>query len=411
MKLSEELTWRGFVNQTTFKDITDLDLQKRTFYFGVDPSASSMTIGNLAAAMMVKVLIKHGYTPILLVGGATGLIGDPDGKKQERELLTTEQISENKQSIAEQYKTLFSGQEFEIVDNYDWFKDIGYLDFLRDIGKNLSMTQLLDREFVKNRIGKDGAGISYAEFSYSLIQGYDFLHLFRNNDVTLQVCGADQWGNSLAGVEMIRKLEGKEAHVYSVPLIVNKTTGVKFGKSEDGAVWLDPMLTSAFKFYQFWLNLDDEGVGEYIKIYTSITPEEYDELMKEFEVNRASRSAQKYLAYEVTKLIHGEKRAESVKRVSDVLFGAGSFAELSNDNIEELATEIPVVQSKDIISALVESKLTQSNSEARRFIESGAISINGEKVTLGTELKTISLNNGYLLLKKGKNSVGLIKSV
>lgn len=409
MKLSEELTWRGFVNQTTFKDITELDKEKRTFYFGVDPSASSMTIGNLAAAMMVRVLMKHGYTPILLVGGATGLIGDPDGKKQERDLLTIEQIAQNKQSITEEYKTIFSGQDFEIVDNYDWFKDIGYLDFLRDIGKHLSMTQLLDREFVKNRIGKDGAGISYAEFSYSLIQGYDFLHLFRNNNVTLQVCGADQWGNSLAGVEMIRKLEGKEAHVYSVPLIVNKSTGVKFGKSEDGAVWLNPELTSAFKFYQFWLNLDDEGVGDYIKIYTSITPEEYDNLMKEFEANRASRTAQKYLAYETTKLIHGEKRAESVKRVSDVLFGAGSFSKLSNDDIDELAGEILVVESKDIIAALVDANLAQSNSEARRFIESGAVSINGEKVALGTELKAIAHNNGYLLVKKGKNSFALVK--
>ncbi len=410
MKLSEELTWRGFVNQTTFKDITELDNEKRTFYFGVDPSASSMTIGNLASAMMVKVLMKHGYTPILLVGGATGLIGDPDGKKQERELLTIEQISENKQSIAEQYKTVFSGQEFEIVDNYDWFKDIGYLDFLRDIGKHLSMTQLLDREFVKNRIGKDGAGISYAEFSYSLIQGYDFLHLYRSKNVTLQVCGADQWGNSLAGVEMIRKLDGKEAHVYSVPLIVNKTTGVKFGKSEDGAVWLDSELTSAFKFYQFWLNLDDEGVGDYIKIYTAIPPEEYDELMKDFESNRASRSAQKYLAYEVTKLVHGEKRAESVKRVSEVLFGAGLFAELSSDDIEELATEIPVVEPEDVISALVDSNLAKSNSEARRFIESGAVSINGEKITVQDDRTLHKAPIGYLLLKRGKNGFALIKN-
>lgn len=410
MKLSEELTWRGFVNQTTFKDITKLDNEKRTFYFGVDPSASSMTIGNLASAMMVKVLMKHGYTPILLVGGATGLIGDPDGKKQERELLTTQQISENKQSITEQYKTVFSGQEFEIVDNYDWFKDIGYLDFLRDIGKHLSMTQLLDREFVKNRIGKDGAGISYAEFSYSLIQGYDFLHLYRSKNVTLQVCGADQWGNSLAGVEMIRKLEAKEAHVYSVPLIVNKSTGVKFGKSEDGAVWLDPNLTSAFKFYQFWLNLDDEGVGDYIKIYTAIAPEEYDELMKDFEAHKASRSAQKYLAYEVTKLVHGEKRAESVKRVSDVLFGSGSFAELSNDDIQELATEIPVVESDEVISALVDSNLAKSNSEARRFIESGAVSINGEKITIQDDRTLHKAPIGYLLLKRGKNGFALIKN-
>ena len=268
MSLSEELSWRGFVNQTTIDDITELDSQPRTFYFGVDPSADSMTIGNLAAAMMVRHFIKHGHKAILLVGGATGLIGDPDGKKDERNLKTIEEINRNKAAIAQQYQQLFAGNDFQIVDNYDWFKNISYLDFLRDIGKHTSMTQMLDRDFVKKRIGEGGSGISYAEFSYSLIQGYDFLHLYRTYGVTLQLCGADQWGNSLAGASLVRKLESSEVDVFSTPLVINKTTGKKFGKSEDGAVWLDSNKTSVYKFYQFWLNLDDLGVIDYLKIYT-----------------------------------------------------------------------------------------------------------------------------------------------
>jgi len=408
MTLSEELQWRGFVNQTTFKSLDELDRQKRTFYWGVDPSADSMQIGNLAAAMMVKVFMNHGYKPVLLVGGATGLIGDPDGKKQERDLKSIEEINDNVKGLLKQYEIVFDGQKFDTVNNNDWFKNINYLEFLRDVGKHLSMTQLLDREFVKARIGEGGAGISYAEFSYSLIQGYDFLHLYKEKNVTLQVCGADQWGNSLAGVEMIRKLAGGEAHVYSVPLIVNKTTGVKFGKSEDGAVWLDPAKTSPFKFYQFWLNLDDEGVGDYIKIYTSIKKDEFDSMMKDFEADKASRLAQRYLAYEVTKLIHGEKRVESVKDVSEVLFGQKDFTELNKDDIGELDKEIPHAGAKDIIEALVNSNLASSNSEARRFVESGAVSINGEKVSLETDLNSLEENHGYLLLKRGKNSFALI---
>jgi len=257
MDLSQELTWRGFVNQTTFSTLTDIN-EPRTFYWGVDPSADSMTVGNLAAAMLVRHFIDHGHKAILLVGGATGMIGDPDGKKQERELQSVETIAQNKAALAKQYETIFAGKSFEIVDNYDWFKTINYLDFLRDSRKHASMTQMLDRDFIKSRIGEGGEGISYAEFSYSLIQGYDFLHLFREKGVTLQLAGADQWGNSITGVQLIRRLESKEAHVFTTPLVVNKATGVKFGKSEAGAVWLDPQKTSPYKFYQFWLNHADE---------------------------------------------------------------------------------------------------------------------------------------------------------
>lgn len=407
MTLSEELTWRGFVNQTTFADITDLDNESKTFYWGCDPSSDSLTVGNLAAGMMARVFIQHGYKPVILVGGATGMVGDPKDD-EERQLKSLDEIDNNKKAIAAQYKQIFDGQDFTLVDNYDWFKDIKFLDFLRDIGKHTSMSQMLDREFVKARVGKDGVGLSYAEFSYSLIQGYDFLHLFREHGVTLQLCGSDQWGNSVTGVDLIRRLEGKEAHVYSTPLVINKATGKKFGKSEDGAVWLDPAKTSPFKFYQFWLNVDDEGVGDYIKVYTSIHPEEYDKLMAEFEANKAGRAAQKYLAYEATKLVHGQQRADSVRNVSDVLFAQKDFSELSKEDIDELATEIPSTKSSDIISALVDSGLASSNSEARRFVESGAVSVISEKVTLETDLKSLTANNGRLLLKRGKNSFALI---
>lgn len=404
MKLSEELTWRGFVNQMTYADISELDKEPVAFYWGVDPSADSMTIGHLAAAMMVRHFIAHGHKAVLLVGGATGLIGDPDGKKQERDLKSPEEVAKNIAGITGQYKMIFAGQEFEIVNNADWFKDMTYLEFLRDIGKHMSMTQLLDREFVKKRIGEGGAGISYAEFSYSLIQGYDFLHLFREKGVTLQVCGADQWGNSLSGVEMIRKVEGKTAHVYSFPLVINKNTGVKFGKSEAGAVWLDAAKTSTYQFYQFWLNVDDDGVSDYLKLFTMIEPNEYEKLMADFQTNPAARAAQKHLAYEVTKIIHGEAAAASARKVTETLFGGRNIAELSDDDIALLANEIPGVQiNTSLVDLLVKADAAASNGDAKRLLESGAISINGEKVLEDTVI------DRRALVKKGKNTFILVK--
>jgi len=403
MKLSEELAWRGFVNQTTYKDISVLDGEPITFYWGVDPSASSMTVGNLAAAMMVRRFIDHGHKAVLLVGGATGLIGDPDGKKQERDLKSLEEIDKNIAGISAEYKTIFAGEPFEIVNNYDWFRDIGYMDFLRDIGKHLSMTQLLDREFVQSRIGEGGAGISYAEFSYSLIQGYDFLHLFREKGVTLQVCGADQWGNSLAGVEMIRKLEGGEAHVYSTPLVVNKSTGVKFGKSEGGAVWLDPEQTSIYKFYQFWLNADDEGVVDYLKIYTLLPRDEIERLETSVQQNPAEREAQKVLAYEVTTLVHGEAAAQTVQKVTEVVFSSGDASQMSQDELDVLAKELPTGDTADLVEALVSTGLASSNGDARRLIASGAVSVNGQKAG---DTATVTKP---ALLKKGKNSFALVR--
>ena len=402
MKLSEELMWRGFTNQMTFTDIEQVN-EPRKFYFGVDPSADSMTIGNLAAAMMVRLFIEHGYEAYLLVGGATGMIGDPDGKKDEREVRNREDVERNKAAISRQYKKVFAGQDFHIVDNATWFSEINYIDFLHDIGKYMSMTQLLDREFVQTRIGEGGSGISYAEFSYSLIQGYDFLHLYRNHGVTMQLCGADQWGNSTTGVTLIRKLEGGEAHVFSTPLVINKTTGKKFGKSEDGAIWLDESKTSVYKFYQFWLNVDDEGVIDYMKIYTTLDPNTIEAIAENHAVNPGARSAQKVLAREVTDIVHGATRRESVERVTEVLFGGGDFSALSDDDISLLAQEIPRVdEGVGIIEALVVSGAVSSNGEAKRLMKSGAISLNGEKIFEDKPVHQASL------IKKGKNTFVLI---
>ena len=399
MTLSEELKWRGFVNQTTYDDLSAIDGDAVSFYFGVDPSADSMQIGNLAAAMMVRHFIDHGHKAYLLVGGATGMIGDPDGKKDERNSKTLDEITKNKNAIAAQYQRVFNKKDFTLVDNYDWFKDINYLDFLRTVGKHVPLSQMLGRDFVQARLGESGSGISYAEFSYSLIQGYDFVHLYKEYGVTLQLCGADQWGNSIAGVDMIRRIEGGEAHVYSMPLVINKTTGVKFGKSEGGAVWLDPKKTSVYQFYQFWLNVDDAGVIDYAKLYTLLDKEALEELERAHAIDLGQRLAQRTLAREVTTLVHGEARANEVIRVTEVLFGKADFSSLTSDDLTVLAQEIPSVEvGVWVIDALVDKKVASSKGEARRLIGNGAISVNGLKIAEDQQI------NAPSLIKKGKNS-------
>ncbi len=414
MTLSEELRWRGFVNQTTFDDISVLDGEPITFYWGVDPSAKSMHIGQLAMSMMIRHFIDHGHKPILLVGGATGMIGDPDGKDEERDLKSLEEIDTNKTGIRAQYQRLFEGAKIELVDNYDWFKDIGYLEFLRDIGKHVPMSQMLGREFIQTRLGEGGSGISYAEFSYALIQGYDFLHLYRTHGATLQVCGSDQWGNSIAGVELIRRVEGVDAHIWSAPLIINKSTGKKFGKSEAGAVWLDPVLTSPYQFYQFWLNVDDESVIDYLRIYTTLSKTDIDHLSQQFDTDRSARIAQKTLAYEATCLVHGADRADSVRKISEVLFGGRPYDELKAADFEELARELPVVRGtkQALVDILVEGSLASSKGEARRFLESNAVYINGSQIPLSqTNLDVSDAIDGYAVVRRGKNNQILYKFV
>ena len=410
--LTQELIRRGFVNQTTFKSMKDLDSTKRTFYLGVDPSAASMTIGNLASIMMVRTFIRHGHKAILLIGGATGMIGDPDGKNEERELKPLEEIEQNKKNIVDQYKTILDGLDFEVVDNYSWFKDMNYLDFLRDIGKKVPMRQMLGRDFVNKRLSADGMGISYAEFSYVLVQAYDFLHLHKEKDATLQICGSDQWGNAIAGVDLIRRVTGNETHVWSTPLVVNKSTGVKFGKSEAGAVWLNPDMTTPYQFYQFWLNLDDAGVDDYLRIYTEISEEDISATMSDFEKNKSQRAAQKKLAYEATKFIHGLDTANSVRKISEALFGNTSFNSLATQDFVQLSKELGSTKvSKDdsLIDILVASHLASSKGDARRFIEAKAVYINGTQI--GPENATLDPDTfieGYMLLRRGKNNQTVI---
>ncbi len=403
MKLSEELAWRGFSNQTTYKDLTALDGEPITFYWGVDPSADSMTIGNLAAAMMVKTFMRHGHHAVLLVGGATGMIGDPDGKNDERSLKSLEEITRNKQGLTEQYRQIFGKQDFQIVDNYDWFQDMHYLQFLRDIGKHVPLRQMLARDFVQSRLGEEATGISYAEFSYVLVQAYDFLNLYENHGVTLQLCGSDQWGNSIAGVDLIRRKTSGEAHVYSTPLIINKATGQKFGKTEEGAVWLDATKTTPTAFYQFWINTDDAGAEEYLKVFTELDKAAIDTVMARHHENPGSRIAQIELARAVTALVHSEQDMKLAERVTDYMTGKASIGEATSV-LEVIRQEIPAMKSKtagSITEALVATGLAASNTEARRLLSSNAISINGQKTTRET-FEPADFKNGRLLLRRGK---------
>ena len=401
MKLSEELQWRGFWNQTTFTDDKIIDSENFTLYLGTDPSADSLHVGHLAVYMMVRHFLERGHKVFLLVGGGTGMIGDMRDT-EERNLLPYEEIEHNKQALKSQVSRIFAGRNFTLVDNADWLADLELLPFLRDIGKNFNMADLVSREFFKARIN-NGKGLSFAEFTYTLLQGYDFWHLFNQYGVNLQIGGSDQWGNLLSGVDLIRKKENTEVYAMTAPLLINKSTGRKFGKSEGGAVWLDENKTSVYKFYQFWLNVDDESAIEYMKIFTMLDRDTIEAIAENHAVNPGARSAQKVLAREATDIVHGSARRESVERVNEVLFGGGDFKKLSDDDLGALAEEIPCVDAGiDVIEALVESGAVGSNGEAKRLLKSGAISLNGEKLA---ENKVV---NDTSLLKKGKNTFVLI---
>ena len=401
MKLSEELQWRGFWNQTTFTDDKLIDSENFTLYLGTDPSADSLHVGHLAVYMMVRHFLERGHKVFLLVGGGTGMIGDMRDT-EERNLLPYEEIEHNKQALKSQVSRIFAGRDFTLVDNADWLAELELLPFLRDIGKNFNMADLVSREFFKARIN-NGKGLSFAEFTYTLLQGYDFWHLFNQYGVNLQIGGSDQWGNLLSGVDLIRKKENAEVYAMTAPLLINKSTGRKFGKSEGGAVWLDENKTSVYKFYQFWLNVDDESAIEYMKIFTMLDRDTIEAIAENHAVNPGARSAQKILAREITDIVHGSARRESVERVNEVLFGGGDFKKLSDDDLGALAEEIPCVDAGiDVIGALVESGAVGSNGEAKRLLKSGAISLNGEKLA---ENKVV---NDTSLLKKGKNTFVLI---
>ena len=402
MKLSEELKWRGFWNQTTFTDESVIDNTHFKLYLGTDPSADSLHVGHLAVYMMVRRFLERGHEVVLLVGGGTGIIGDMRDT-EERELLALEEISKNTEALSAQVSKLFSGKNFTLVNNYDWLKDVQLLPFLRDIGKKFNMADLTSREFFKARIS-GGGGLSYAEFSYTLLQGYDFLHLNRELGVNLQIGGSDQWGNLLSGVELIRKADGKEAFAMTAPLVINKSTGRKFGKSEGGAVWLDETKTSPYKFYQFWLNSDDAGAIDYLKLFTLLNPEEIESIEHQHLETPHFHIAQKTLAREVTTLIHGADRVAAIEKVNSVLFGGVNVSELSASELEILAGEIPTVQAPtNVISALTTTEIAKSAGESKRLITGNAISVNGQKISENAEISTTSL------IKKGKNNFILVK--
>lgn len=402
MKLSEELLWRGFNAETTIENPADLDTREnKKFYWGADPSADSLTIGNLAAAMMCACFVRHGYQPYILVGGATGQIGDPK-ENGERDLKTLEEVEQNKAGIAAQMKNIFRGEDIMLVDNYDWFKEINYLEFLREVGKVFSMTQLLDRQFVQNRIGKDGSGISYAEFSYTLIQGYDYLHLYRTFGVALQLCGADQYGNCSSGVHLIKRLEGGTADVWSTPLIIDPATGRKFGKSEGNAIWLSSKRTSIFDFYQFWLNQPDAAVESLLKIYTLLEKPEVEAIMAQHAAQPEKRIAQKALAKGATEVVHGAANTEAVINLSERLF-TDNLAELSGEEIVEFGKYLAQGQmGEKLFDILVKTGLCSSKSDARKMTAAGAITVNGTKVADDTAIDQIAI------IKRGKNKFAVV---
>lgn len=439
MNLYEELLWRGFSAQTTIDDISILDSRdNKKFYWGADPSADSLTIGNLAALMMCVCFARHGYEPYLLVGGATGQIGDPK-ENGERELKPLEEVEHNKNRIQSQISRIFKNAlelkpssdleskslpKITFLDNLDWFKDIKFLDFLREIGKSFSMTQLLDRQFVQNRIGKNGSGISYAEFSYTLIQGYDFLHIFRKYGVSLELCGADQYGNCASGIHLIRRLENATADVWSTPLIIDPISGKKFGKSEGNAIWLasapgktpsgtlSENFTSVFDFYQFWLNQPDSAVESLLKTYTLLGREEIDQILEAHAIAPERRTAQKSLAKNVTVIVHGPSAAEDIEKMTRKLFDKSAY--LEEDELKIFSRYIPTVNltsQKALLDVLVETGLCSSKSDARKSLKSGAISIKTastdsfEKIFPIDETRIFSEPS---LIKKGKNKFAIL---
>ncbi len=401
MKLSEELKWRGFWNQTTFQDSKVLDGEKRTIYLGADPSADSLHIGHLSVYMMVRRFLDHGHKVVLLIGGGTGMIGDMRDT-EERQLLSPKIVAKNTEALKSQVSKLFAGQDFEVVNNADWLSKIELIPFLRDIGKNFNMAELISRDFFKSRIN-NGSGLSFAEFTYTLLQGYDFWYLYKNNGVSLQIGGSDQWGNLLSGVNLIRKKEGAEVFAMTAPLLINRSTGRKFGKSEGGALWLDASKTSPFKMYQFLLNSDDQSVFEYLKILTTLSKEEIETIEKNHQENQHLRIAQKALAKNVVEIVHGEEVAKNVISATEVLFGGKAFKNLTKAEIKVLKYEIPVApKDKTVSEILIETNLAKSKGEAKRLISANSISFNGNKLQEDIQITEKGL------LKKGKNSFILI---
>ncbi|MBX4196928.1 tyrosine--tRNA ligase [Candidatus Saccharibacteria bacterium] len=403
MNLSEDLAWRGLIKDKTFESDKWLD-KPRKFYLGIDASSDSLTIGNLAVIMLARRLAEAGWAAVLLAGGATSLVGDPGGKDEERNLKAKAEIAKNIDGVEGQIEKLFAGQKHQMVNNLDWLGELKYLDFLRDVGKHYPMSELMQREFVNARMNESGSGISYAEFSYSLLQGYDFWWLFNNKGVEMQIGASDQWGNILSGVALIRKKEAKEVHALCMPLVINKATGKKFGKSESGAIWLDAKRTSPYRFYQFWYNIADDEVADHLKVFTLIKHEEFEPLIKQQAAKPAERIAQKKLAYEVTALVHGNDQAKKQEHIAQALFGGGDVSELNDSELATVREELPsakVQPGTPVIEVLVKTGLASSNSEARRLAQSQAVYVDNQSFNKD-HLEANDFKRGRLLLRRGK---------
>tara|TARA_B100002051_G_scaffold276694_1_gene326981 strand:+ start:26193 stop:27437 length:1245 start_codon:yes stop_codon:yes gene_type:complete len=412
MNLSKELKERGFIYQTTTENLSELlDGGSKTIYQGIDPSANSAHAGNVVLWFLLSHLIKAGHKVIFLVGGATGMIGDPK-PDAERELLDPETVQKNITTIKQQAENFFGEGVVEFVNNYDWFSEVKLIDFLRDTGKHFTVNELLKRDAISKRLEGD-TGLSYTEFAYPLIQGFDFLHLYQNKGCEIQVGGSDQWGNMVSGVDLIRRKTGAEAVAITTPLVVDKATGKKFGKSEGNAVWLDPMQTTPYEFYQFWLNASDESVVDYLKLFTFLSLDEIDTLKQEFETNPGNRLAQKTLAFEVTKVVHGTEAAEAARRVSQILFGGESVSELSDLEKEMLLQTAPsssLMSVKPVVDILVDTGLAISKREARMFIDSNAVELQGEMVTdAASEIDPIKHQEDFLIIRRGKKQIHILK--
>ena len=416
MTLLEELKFRGFI-----KDFTDeegltalLNEQKVRFYCGFDPTADSLHVGHLIPIIIMKHFQKHHHQPIAVVGGGTGLIGDPSGKKTERELLTLQKSIENSQGIQKQLERFldFNGEDrAALCNNYDWLKDISLVEFLRDYGKNFTINYMLSKDVVASRLEQ---GISFTEFSYMIIQSIDFLHLYQKEHVQLQIGGSEQWGNITAGLDLIKKIEGPDAKAYGMTLqLLTKSDGTKFGKSASGALWLDANKTHPYQIYQYFYNIADEDVMKLVKIYTFLPIEEIVTLEKEFEQDKGSRKAQKVLAYEIVRLIHGKDIADQCVKMSEVLFQQ-TFEQLTAEELAivlEGVNSITIHDKMSIVDALIATQLATSKREAREFLKNGAIAINGHKVNDENFMieKSGAIDQVYTVLKRGKKLYALIK--
>jgi tyrosyl-tRNA synthetase len=426
MNLVDELIWRGMLQDITPGTAEQLNKEITTGYIGFDPTADSLHIGSLVPILLLMHLQRSGHRPVALVGGATGMIGDPSMKSEERNLLDEQTLQKNVEGIKNQ---LMQFLDFDVskpnaaimVNNYDWFKGIGFIGFLRDVGKHITVNYMMSKDSVRKRIDGD-TGISYTEFAYQLMQGYDYYWLYKNMGVKLQMGGSDQWGNITTGTELIRRMTGGEGEAYAFTCkLITKADGGKFGKTEKGNVWLDPQKTSPYQFYQFWLNAGDEDAAKWIRIFTFLEKETIENLEGEHQMAPHNRVLQKRLAKEVTTLVHGEDAYQFAVNASEILFGnatAETLLQLSEDQLLQVLDGIPqheisaekLGESYDVVTALAEAGVFPSKSEARKMVQGGGVQINKEKVT-GTDfaIKAAQLmHKRYLLVQRGKKNYHLI---